>query len=149
MHSHLTRPAALLKAATVAGFAAIGGTSQAASLLGVGISTASKYASNAPEWAANLIRVDLAVMLDREAGHPFITSAMRHLVEEAPCGFAGPLTASAILKLDGVLDDVVREVAAAMDDGHLDAAERQAVRHRIALAQASLARLDSFVAGVA
>lgn len=138
----------LLKAATVASLDAAGGVSAASRLLGIGTSALSKYASTSGEFAGSFIRADLAVRLDVATGHPFITRAMTELVSEAAPEPIGPLTASAILKLDGVLDDVVREVALAMEDGHMDAAERQAVRSRIAAAQQSLARLDRHVARI-
>lgn len=145
MRLETIKPAALLKAATISGLDAVGGVSAASRLLGIGTPALTKYASTAEEWQANFIRVDLAVRLDVAAGHPFLTNAMTHIVQAAEPEAPGALTASAILKLDGVLDDVVREVAAALEDGHLDAAERQAVRSRIVAAHQSLSRLDAMM----
>jgi hypothetical protein len=139
--------AAALKAATVSGLEAVGGVSRAASLLGVAAGTLSKYASPANEWAQSVIRVDLAVRLDAEAGHPFITSTMCELLGAAGRPGFGELTAAAVLKLNGVLDNVVREVSAAIEDGHVDAAERLAVRQSIVPAMQMLARLDAMIAG--
>ncbi|WP_377299790.1 hypothetical protein [Rhizobium sp. SGZ-381] len=137
-----------LKAATVASISAVGGVSHASRLLGIGTAALSKYSSTSGEWANSFIRVDLAAALDRAAGHDFITSTMRGLVDgEKPAGF-GQLTALAVLRLDGVLDDVVREVAQAIEDGHADACERQAVRARIVPAMRALAALDALMAGL-
>lgn len=134
----------IIKAATVSAYEAVGGVTAAADMLGVRSSTLSKYASSGEEWHSNFIRLDLAVRLDRQSAHPFLLSAMNRLVKaERPEGF-GSVTASAILKLDGVLDDVVREVARAIEgDDHIDAAERVAIRSKIVAAKQVLAQLDA------
>lgn len=138
----------VLKAATVSSLEAVGGISAASKLLGIGTPALSKYASSADEWAKNFIRVDLAVALDKAAGHPFITAAMGEMLSRDRAATFGQLTATAVLRLDGVLDDVVREVATAIDDGKLDACERQAVRARIVPAMRALASLDALMAGL-
>jgi hypothetical protein len=92
-------------------FEAVGGVSRASDLLGIGAGTLSKYASTSDEWSRNFIRVDLAVALDAAAGHPFITSTMGDLLGARRPQSFGELTAAAVLKLNGILDDVVREVA--------------------------------------
>lgn len=92
----------IIKAATVSAYEAVGGVTAAADMLGVRSSTLTKYASSGEEWHSNFIRLDLAVRLDRQSAHPFLLSAMNRLVKaERPVGF-GSVTASAILKLDGV-----------------------------------------------
>ncbi|OLP56946.1 hypothetical protein BJF92_12070 [Rhizobium rhizosphaerae] len=136
-----------IKAATAAGIEALGGVRQAASLLKVGSSTLSKYASTSPEWADSFIRLDLAVEIDRRTPHAFLHTAMSRLVQNKPVSGFGEVTASAILRLDGVLDDVVREIAQAIEDGHVDARERQAVRAKIIAAKQELARLDALMVG--
>lgn len=139
---------AIIKAATVASYEAMGGVSRAAEALGVRSSTLTKYASTGEEWEQNVIRLDLAAELDRRTDHPFMLTAMTRIVkDERPAEF-GVVTASAILRLDGVLDDVVREVALAIEDGHIDAGEKQAIRNRIVAAKQYLARLDSMMAGL-
>lgn len=138
--------AAILKAATAASYEALGGVSRAAEALQVGSSTLTKYASSGEEWRDSFIRLDLAVELDRRTQHPFLLTAMSRLVnDEKPSSF-GAVTASAILRLDGVLDDVVREVARAIEDGKIDAGERQAIRRRIVAAKQYLAGLDAMMA---
>ncbi|EPE95733.1 hypothetical protein RGCCGE502_22825 [Rhizobium grahamii CCGE 502] len=136
-----------MKAATVAAVDAVGGVSRASQLLGMGTSALTKYCSTAEEWSKNFIRVDLAVALDRATAHPFISTAISQLVADQAPASVGELTASAVLRLDGVLDEVVRTIAVAIEDGHLDAAERQAVRSRIVPAMLFLARLDAMMAG--
>lgn len=139
--------ASTIKAATAAAYEAMGGVSRAAEALGVGSSTLTKYASTSAEWSQNFIRFDLAVELDRRTGHPFMLSALQQILsDEQPTSF-GAVTAAAILRLDGVLDDVVRTVALAIEDNHIDAAERQAIRHRIVAAKQYLARLDAMMVG--
>ena len=138
----------IIKAATAAAYEAMGGVSRAAEALKVASSTLTKYASSGEDWKESFIRLDLAVELDRRTGHPFLLEAMTKLVRSEPVKSFGELTAAAILRLDGVLDDVVREVARAIDDGQVDAGERLAVRERIVAAQAILARLDAFMVGV-
>jgi hypothetical protein len=139
--------AAAIKAATAAAYEAMGGVSRAAEALGVGSSTLTKYASTSEEWGQNFIRFDLAAELDRRTGHPFMLSALQQIVsEEQPTSF-GAVTAAAILRLDGVLDDVVRTVALAIEDNHIDASEKQAIRHRIVAAKQYLARLDAMMVG--
>ncbi len=139
--------ASTIKAATAAAYEAMGGVSRAAEALGVGSSTLTKYASTGGEWGQNFIRFDLAAELDRRTGHPFMLSALQQIVsEDQPTSF-GAVTAAAILRLDGVLDDVVRTVALAIEDDHIDAAERQAIRHRIVAAKQYLARLDAMMVG--
>lgn len=137
----------MIKATTVASCEAVGGVSAAAGLLGIASSTLTKYASVAEEWRGNFIRMDLAVELDRRTDHPFFLSAMQRLVTGDKPEPMGRVTASAILRLDGVLDDVVREVARAIEDDHIDAAERQAIRGRIVAAKNYLARLDAMMVG--
>jgi hypothetical protein len=148
MRAFSNKTASALKAATISSFEAVGGVSRASDLLGIGAGTLSKYASTSDEWSRNFIRVDLAVALDAAAGHPFITSTMGDLLGTRRPQSFGELTAAAVLKLNGILDDVVREVALAIDDGHVDAAERQAVRARIVPAMQALAQLDAIIAGV-
>ncbi|AEH79157.1 hypothetical protein CN204_32565 [Sinorhizobium meliloti] len=138
--------ASIIKAATAAAFEALGGVSRAAEALGVASSTLSKYASTGEEWRDSFIRLDLAVELDRRCDHPFLLTAMSRIVKDERVSSFGAVTASAVLRLDGVLDDVVRAVAAALeDDDHIDAAERQAIRNRIVAAQQYLARLDAMM----
>lgn len=74
---------------------------------------------------------------------------MTKLVKSAPSKSFGALTASAVLRLDVVLDDVVREVVKAIENDHVDAAERQAVCERIVAAQAVLASLFAQMTGEA
>lgn len=148
MRSYLSQSDALLKAATVASVDAVGGISRASELLGMGTSALTKYCSTAEEWSKNFIRVDLAVALDRATAHPFITTAITQLVANQTPSSVGELTATAVLRLDGVLDEVVRTIAVAIEDGHISAAERQAVRSRIVPAMQYLARLDAMMAGV-
>lgn len=136
-----------IKSATAAALDAVGGVSAAASLLGVGSSTLTKYASTGEEWRASFIRLDLAVALDRATPHPFLLTAMNRLVTGDRPAPGGRLTASAILRLDGVLDDVVREAARAIEDDHVDSAERKAIRSRIVAAKQHLAELDALLAG--
>lgn len=140
--------ASIIKAATSSAYEALGGVSRAAEALGVASSTLTKYASPAEEWRESFIRLDLAAELDRRCDHPFMLSAFTRIVrDEKPQSF-GAITASAILKLDGVLDDVVRTVAAAIeDDNHIDAAERLEIRERIVAAKQFLARLDAMMVG--
>jgi hypothetical protein len=59
----------------------------------------------------------------------------------------GAVTAAAVLRLNGVLDDVVRKVALALEDGVLDAGERLAIRNTIVAAQRNLAALDAVMIG--
>nr|WP_250811635.1 phage regulatory CII family protein [Neorhizobium tomejilense] len=136
-----------LKAATAASYDAIGGVTRAADAIGVASSTLTKYASTGSEWVSSYIRLDLAVALDRRTSHPFFLDAMSRLVRNEPIAPATSLTPTAVLKLDGVLDDVVREVVRAIEDGRIDAAERAAVRSRIVAAQQDLARLFSLMGG--
>lgn len=147
MRAYLSQSDALLKSATVAAVDAVGGISRASELLGMGTSALTKYCSTAEEWSKNFIRVDLAVALDRATSHPFISTAMNQLVADQAPVSVGEITATAILKLDGVLDDVVRSIAVAIEDGHMDAAERHEVRSRIVPAMQFLARLDAMMAG--
>ncbi|PLU24443.1 hypothetical protein BMJ30_01025 [Sinorhizobium medicae] len=138
--------ASILKAATAAAYEALGGVSRAAEALGVASSTLTKYASTGEEWRDSFIRLDLAAELDRRCDHPFLLTAMSRIVKDECVSSFGAVTASAVLRLDGVLDDVVRAVAAALeDDDHIDAAERQAIRNRIVAAQQYLARLDAMM----
>ena len=146
--------AKIIKSATAAAYEAMGGVSRAAEALGVRSSTLTKYASPGEEWSETFIRFDLAAELDRRTDHPFLLQAMSQIVrpDSAPSSEAlsfGALTASAILKLDGVLDDVVREVVLAIEDDFVDSAERRAIRARIVSAMSILARLDAVMAGVA
>jgi hypothetical protein len=140
--------ALVLKDATFAACEALGGVSRAASLLGVASSTMTKYASRADEWRESFIRLDLAAEMDRQSGHPFFLTAMRRVVTGQHPEPLSDLTASDILRLDRVLDDVVREVADALDnDGRFDSGERLAVRRRIVAAKRYLARLEALMAG--
>jgi len=139
--------AKILKDATASAVMALDGTSRAAKLLGVASSTITKYASPADEWRESFVRLDLAAEMDRLSGHSFLTSALARVVTGDPEPPTGPVTASLVLRLNGILDDVVREVAAALEDGHIDSGERLAVRRRIAVAQRKLARLDARMAG--
>lgn len=142
-----------LKANTQAAYDAVGGTSSASGLLGVGISALSKYASQDDQWRENFIRVDLAADLDRRSPHPFILTTMARELgfalvrDELPEGADVKLCPMSLLKLDRVLDDVVDEVANALSDGHADAFERKEIRKRIAAAKAQLARLDVMMIG--
>lgn len=140
--------ASIIKAATVASYEAMGGVGRAADALGVASSTLTKYASTNEEWRENFIRVDLAVELDRRTEHPFLLSAISRIVkDEQPTSF-GAVTAAAVLRLDKALDDVVHAVAMAIeDDNHIDAAERQVIRHKIVAAKQFLARLDAAMIG--
>lgn len=133
----------IIKAATAASYEAMGGVSRAAEALKVGSSTLTKYASAGDDWKESFIRLDLAVELDRRTGHPFLLNAMTKLVSSETTQSFGELTAAAILRLDGVLDDVVREVVRAIEDNHIDAAERTAVCEKIVAAQSVLALLYS------
>ena len=138
--------ASIIKAATAAAYEALGGVSRAAEALGVASSTLTKYASTGEEWRDSFIRLDLAAELDRRCEHPFLLTALSRIVKDERVSSFGAVTASAVLRLDGVLDDVVRAVAAALeDDDHIDAAERQAIRNRIVAAQQYLARLDAMM----
>ncbi|PLU06742.1 hypothetical protein [Sinorhizobium medicae] len=138
--------ASIIKAATAAAYEALGGVSRAAEALGVASSTLTKYASMGEEWRDSFIRLDLAAELDRRCDHPFLLTAMSRIVKDERVPSFGAVTASAVLRLDGVLDDVVRAVAAALDDDdHIDASERQAIRNRIVAAQQYLARLDAMM----
>jgi len=139
--------AAIIKAATAASYEAMNGVSRAAEALGVASSTLSKYASTGEEWRDSFIRLDLAVALDRRSDHPFLLTAMSRIVQDENVAPFGAVTASAILRLDGVLDDVVREVARAIEDDRIDASERQAIRNRIVAAKQYLARLDRMMTG--
>jgi hypothetical protein len=137
----------MLKAATGAAYEALGGVSRTADRLGVASSTLTKYASTGADWRQNFIRLDLAVALDRASAHPFLMTAMSELVRgRAGEGF-GAVTAAAVLRLNGVLDDVVRKVALALEDGVLDAGERLAIRNTIVAAQRNLAALDAVMIG--
>ena len=138
----------IIKAATASAYEAVGGVSAAANLLGVGSSSLTKYASTGEEWKSSFIRFDLAVQLDRHSPHPFMLGAMSDLVKgDKPASF-GKVTASAVLRLDGVLDDVVREVARAIEnDDHIDSGEKLAIRNRIVAAKQLLAQLDAMMVG--
>ena len=142
-----------LKAATAAAYEALGGVSLVSEILGIGISTLSKYASFNDEWRDNFIRIDLAVELDRRTEHPFILSTMARelgyeLVREVRCEqVSADLSPTGVLRLHRILDDVGHETARAIEDGYVDAAERQSIRRKIALAMQELARLDGFMIG--
>ncbi|MDW9573411.1 hypothetical protein GOA73_08480 [Sinorhizobium meliloti] len=137
--------ASIIKAATAAAYEALGGVSRAAEALGVASSTLTKYASTGEEWRDSFIRLDLAAELDRRCDHPFLLTAMSRIVKDERVSSFGAVTASAVLRLDGVLDDVVRTVAQAIEDGRIDAAERQAIRNRIVAAKQDLARLEAMM----
>ncbi|MBY5849644.1 hypothetical protein [Rhizobium leguminosarum] len=149
MRSISDKDSGVIKAATAAAYEAMGGVSRAAEALLVGSSTLTKYASPNEEWKDSFIRLDLAIELDRRTGHPFLLEAMTKLVKNAPSKSFGALTASAVLRLDVVLDDVVREVVKAIENDHVDAAERLAVCERIVAAQAVLACLFAQMTGEA
>lgn len=136
-----------IKAATVASYEAVGGVNRAAEALRIGGSVLTKYASLNEEWQKSVIRLDLAVQLDRMAGHPFLLNTMAQLVSGSRPAASGDVTARCVLRLDGILDDVVREVARAIDDERVDAGERQAIRRRIVAAQQELSRLDALMIG--
>lgn len=125
---------------------------QASDLTGIGSPQLTKYASRDEKWADRFIRIDIAVDLDRRSPHPFILTTMAReigfrLVPEATSVDGMSLCAMGILRLDGILDDVVREMAAAIADGHVCAAERHLVRKRIAAAKIALAQLDALMIG--
>lgn len=139
--------AASLKGATAAAYEALGGVSRAADHLGVGTPMLTKCASTGGEWRERFIPLDLAVALDRASDHPFLLTAMGELVRgRAGAGF-GAVTAGAVLKLNTILDDVVRKVALALEDGLIDAGERLAIRNCIGAAQRNLAALDAVMIG--
>ena len=142
-----------LKASTAAAYDALGGVSQVSDILDIGVSTLSKYASLNDEWRENFIRVDLAVELDRRAEHPFLLTTMarelgyelvRNVAVEVSVADLSPI---GVLRLNRVLDEVVHETERAIADGHVDSAEKQVIRHKIALAMQELARLDGFMIG--
>lgn len=135
----------IIKTATASAYEAMGGVSRAADALCVASSTLTKYASTGEDWWENFIRLDLAVELDRRNDHPFLLNAMTRLVREERIAPTGNVTAFTVLKLDGVLDDVVREFAKALEDGEIDAGERLAVSRRIVAAQEDLARLHTLM----
>ncbi len=134
-----------IKAATAASLEAVGGVSRAAEALDIGSSTLTKYASTGEEWRQNVIRLDLAVRLDRASGHPFLLESFSGLVRREQPAAPAEVSPRAVLRLNAILDDVVREVAAAIDDARIDAGERLAIRKRIVAAQQELARLDALV----
>ncbi len=136
-----------LKGATAASFEALGGVSRAAKSLGVASSTLSKYASPADEWSQSFIRLDLAVRADRLTSHPFFFSAAQQLVADAAPGGLGAMTASAILRLDRALDDVVRAIMDAVEDNHIDAGERATIREKIVVAHEFLALAGRMTGG--
>lgn len=135
------------KAVTAASLEGAGGVSNAARLLNVASSTLTKYASTGEEWRESFIRLDLAVALDRHTDHPFFLNAMSQMVADKPQPSFGSVTAAAMLRLDGILEDVVRVVAMALEDNVFDAAEKLAARKRIVAAQQGLARLDAAIVG--
>lgn len=130
-----------IKSQTASSVEAMNGVKAAAKELGVASSTLSKYISPADEWRDSHVRLDLAIAMDRKTGHPFLLEAMKAMVHAEPSVCFGDLTASAILRLDGVLDDVVREIVMAGEDDRYDAAERLAIGNKIVAAQTVLARL--------
>lgn len=135
----------IIKTATASAYEAIGGVSRAADALCVASSTLTKYASTGKDWRENFIRLDLAIELDRRNDYPFLLNAMTSLVRADRVAPTGKVNAFTVLKLNGVLDDVVREFAAALEDGEIDAAERLAVSRRIVAAQEDLARLNALM----
>lgn len=139
--------AATIKAATAAAYEAVGGVSRAAEHLNVGTSSLTKYASTGADWRDTFIRMDLAVALDRRSEHPFLLTTVTELVRGRSAEGFGTVTAAAILRLNRVLDDVVREVANALEDGVIDAGERLAVRQKIVAAHRNLALLDTIMIG--
>jgi hypothetical protein len=138
-----------IKAATAAAYEALGGVSRAAEYLGVRPSTLTKYASPASEWRGNFIRLDLAVALDRASEHPFLITVMDDLVRRERAEALGHVSAGMALRMSTVFHEVVREVAMAIEDGVIDAAERLAVRNRIVAAQRDLGRLNAMMIGSA
>ena len=136
-----------LKGATVASFEALGGVSSAARCLGVASSTLTKYASLASEWAQSFIRLDLAAQADRLTSHPYFAATLQRLVADGAPGGFGAMTASAILRLDRALDDVVRAIADAIEDDHIDSAESLLIRRKIVVAYEFLARAERMTGG--
>ncbi|RYC10052.1 phage regulatory CII family protein [Ciceribacter ferrooxidans] len=145
MFSFSCEDAGAIKAATAASIEAVGGVSRAADALSIGSSTLTKYASPNEEWRQNFIRLDLAVRLDRASGHPFLLESFSGLVRRDGVHAPADVTPTAVLRLNAILDDVVREVATAIDDSRIDAGERLAIRKRIVAAQRELARLDALM----
>jgi hypothetical protein len=136
-----------LKKATAQSYEAVGGVSAAAKALGVTSSTLTKYASTGDEWQDRFIPLDLAVALDRISEHPFLIEAMSELVKgERPAGFVA-VTDAIILKLNHVFHDVVRELAAAIEDGVIDAGERLAISNCVVAAKRGLAMVDAVALG--
>lgn len=153
MRSISVKTAAALKTSTQAAYDAVGGPLQAADLLGVGSPALSKYASLDPQWSERFIRIDLALDLDRRSGHPFILTTMAReagfqlVRDEVPDAGDVTICPLSLLRLDRILDDVVDEVAAAIEDGKADAHERREIRKRIGAAKKALGKLDALMAG--
>lgn len=147
MRSFSSDDAKLLKSATAASYEALGGVSRAAEQLGVRSSTLTKYASTSEEWSESFIRLDLAIELDRRTTHPFMSQMAKRLIENVSPRSFGAVTASAVLRLDRALDDVVRAVVDAIEDDHIDMTERTMIREKIVIAKEFLARLDIMVSG--
>lgn len=121
-------------------------------MLGVGSPVLSKYASPDKQWEDRFIRIDLAVKLDRLSPHPFILTTMARetgfaLIPASDVTGSADISAMGVLKLDGILDDVVRETASAIADGNVCAAERLIIRKKIAAAKIALAQLDAMMIG--
>lgn len=152
MRSISPKTAAALKTSTGAAYDAVGGTVQAADLLGVGSPVLSKYASTAPQWVESFIRIDLAIDLDRRSHHPFILTTMAReigyrLVRETPEVCDLTLSPMGVLKLDRVLDELVHELAAALEDNHISAAERRELQKKSAAVKVMIAKLDAALIG--
>ncbi|WP_421405598.1 hypothetical protein [Agrobacterium fabrum] len=143
---------AALKANTQAAYDAVGGVTSAAKIIGVGSPILTKYASPDPQWASSFIRVDLALDLDRRSAHPFILTTLAReagyaLVKDEGSSAEVSLCPMGLLRLDGVLDDVVRELASALSDGHLTAAEKKAGLKVVGLAKQHLAKVAEMLIG--
>ena len=150
MRSITQKTANALKSSTEAAYDAVGGTVQAADLLGVGSPVLSKYASTSAQWSESFIRVDLALDLDRRSQHPFILTTYAReagykLIKDDTAAADMALTPMGILRLDQILSDVVRELTAALADGRIDAFEKRAIRKRIAYAKVLLAQIDTMM----
>jgi hypothetical protein len=146
------KTAAALKSTTQAAYDAVGGVMQASDLTGIGSPQLTKYASRDEKWADRFIRIDIAVDLDRRSPHPFILTTMAReigfrIVPDASRADGMSLCPMGILRLDGILADVVRETATAIADGHVCAAEKHLIRKKIAAAKIALAQLDALLIG--
>ena len=152
MRSISPKTAAALKSTTQAAYDAVGGVMQASDLTGIGSPQLTKYASRDERWADRFIRIDIALDLDRRSPHPFILTTLAReagfrLVPDATSADGMSLCPMAILRLAGILDDVVRESAAAIADGHVSAGEKHLIRKALGPAKIALAQLEASVIG--